>query len=482
MSWLYASLSEDIMAQIVGYSTTVEIWNVLNQIYSTSSMAWVTELHTKLQTLKKDGLLVGEYIQRLKSICNSLAAIGELVSEKDQLIYLFNGLYCATHHFTLDINMLDTMTPFSGSEQVTVGNGKQLCISHLGTAKLPSSYSPLVLHQVERKNHHAVEMGLSFLARSGMPLSYWPYAFQTATYLINRLSTPVLHHQSPYFALYHKLPAYTHLKVFGSSCFPYLRPYNTYKLQYRSLECAFLGCSSHHKVPLFISLPPLSPSPPISPSISHSFLSSSSISSTCSPLVAPTSLPPSSHFVSPSIPPPSPPSPSVDLLVPCSLTKPTSFLQAIKDPSWKQAMEFEFAALQHNKTWHLVPSPSLGKVHHTPTGIHLSQAKYITDLLTRAAMLDAKPCPTSMSSNTYLSLHDGVALENGSDYRSFVGALYLPMTSTSLAIQMPTGLPALMTSVAPVATASFLPLIWFLGHLPNKKWSPAPAPNQSTEG
>ena len=74
------------------------------------------------------------------------------------------------------------------------------------------------------------------------------------------------------------------------------------------------------------------------------------------------------------------------------------------------------------------------EVHHTPTGIHLSQAKYITDLLTRAAMLDAKPCPTSMSSNTYLSLHDGVALENGSDYRSFVGVLqYYTMTRPDIA-------------------------------------------------
>ena len=51
-------------------------------------MAWVT----KLQTLRKDGLLVGEYIQKLKSICNSLATIGELVFEKDHLIYLFSGL------------------------------------------------------------------------------------------------------------------------------------------------------------------------------------------------------------------------------------------------------------------------------------------------------------------------------------------------------------------------------------------------------
>ncbi|KAL6314335.1 hypothetical protein AAG906_021044 [Vitis piasezkii] len=54
----------------------------------------------------------------------------------------------ATHHFTLNINILDTVTPFSGSDQVIVGNGKKLYISHLRTTKLPSSYSPLVLHQV----------------------------------------------------------------------------------------------------------------------------------------------------------------------------------------------------------------------------------------------------------------------------------------------------------------------------------------------
>ena len=63
------------------------------------------------------------------------------------------------------------------------------------------------------------------------------------------------------------------------------------------------------------------------------------------------------------------------------------------------------------------------KVHRTSTSIHLSQAKYITNLPTRTTMLDAKPCPTPMFSNTNLSFHDGVALKNGSDYRSFVGAL-----------------------------------------------------------
>ena len=183
-----------------------------------------------------------------------------------------------------------------------------------------------------------------------MLLSYWLYAFQTTTYLNNCLPTLVLHHQSPYFTLYHKLPAYTHLKAFGCFCFPYLRPYNTHKLQYRSLECAFLHYNSHHKgylcldihssrvyisrhlifnedsfpfknlssslsyfissssslsIHLFIHLPLISPSPP------------TSSSSTCSPLVAPTSLPSFSHSMSSSVPPSSLLPPSVDLPVPC---------------------------------------------------------------------------------------------------------------------------------------------------------------------
>eukprot|EP00261_Vitis_vinifera_P031336 XP_019072579.1 PREDICTED: uncharacterized protein LOC109121771 [Vitis vinifera] len=49
-------------------------------------------------------------------------------------------------------------------------------------------------------------------------------------------------------------------------------------------------------------------------------------------------------------------------------------------------------------------------------------------------MLDAKPCPAPLSSNTNLFLHDGVALENDSDYRIFVGALqYCTVTCPDIA-------------------------------------------------
>ncbi|KAJ9678334.1 hypothetical protein PVL29_020488 [Vitis rotundifolia] len=39
-------------------------------------------------------------------------------------------------------------------------------------------------------------------------------------------------------------------------------------------------------------------------------------------------------------------------------SEPTTFTQAVKDPNWVLAMKKEFSALQRNNTWHLVPLPS----------------------------------------------------------------------------------------------------------------------------
>ena len=101
--------------------------------------------------------------------------------------------------------------------------------------------------QVERKNRHIVEVGLSMLAHSSIPTSYWPYAFQYAVYLINRLPTIILHNKSPFKLLYNQSPSYALLQVFGCARFPFLRPLNQHKLQFPSKECVLLSLSSHHK-------------------------------------------------------------------------------------------------------------------------------------------------------------------------------------------------------------------------------------------
>jgi histone deacetylase 1/2 len=99
----------------------------------------------------------------------------------------------------------------------------------------------------ERKHMHIVEVGLSLLAQSSMPLKYWDQAFLTATYLINRTPSKVLNNLTPIERLYKMKADYTSLRIFGCACWPNLRPYNYHKLAFRSKQCAFLGYSNLHK-------------------------------------------------------------------------------------------------------------------------------------------------------------------------------------------------------------------------------------------
>uniref|UniRef100_A0A6N2M8Q2 Integrase catalytic domain-containing protein n=1 Tax=Salix viminalis TaxID=40686 RepID=A0A6N2M8Q2_SALVM len=68
---------------------------------------------------------------------------------------------------------------------------------------------------IERRYRQIVEVGLSMLAHSKLPLLYWEDAFNTATFLINHLPTPILNNLSPYEILYNRSPDYTFLRVFG---------------------------------------------------------------------------------------------------------------------------------------------------------------------------------------------------------------------------------------------------------------------------
>ena len=82
---------------------------------------------------------------------------------------------------------------------------------------------------------------------SKLPLSYWSYAVSTTTHIINRLPTPVLHNKFPWELLFHSKPDLYHLRTFGYTCFPLLRPNNIHKLQPHTKPCIFLGYPAYFK-------------------------------------------------------------------------------------------------------------------------------------------------------------------------------------------------------------------------------------------
>lgn len=74
------------------------------------------------------------------------------------------------------------------------------------------------------------------------------------------------------------------------------------------------------------------------------------------------------------------------------------------------------------------------EAHRTTQGLHLSQRKYILDLLHKYDMTNAKPVTTPMASSPKLHLHSGTPLVDATKYRRLIGSLqYLQFTRLDIA-------------------------------------------------
>uniref|UniRef100_A0A2N9IXE5 Integrase catalytic domain-containing protein n=1 Tax=Fagus sylvatica TaxID=28930 RepID=A0A2N9IXE5_FAGSY len=113
--------------------------------------------------------------------------------------------------------------------------------------QLSCPHTPQQNGVAERKHRHIIQCALALFSQSNLPISYWSYAVSTATHLINKLPTPILSNKSPWELLFKSKPSISHLKAFGCQCFPLLTPYNSHKLQPKSVPCIFVGYPSNSK-------------------------------------------------------------------------------------------------------------------------------------------------------------------------------------------------------------------------------------------
>ncbi|KAL6330019.1 hypothetical protein AAG906_039934 [Vitis piasezkii] len=304
----------------------------------------------------------------------------------------------ASHHVTTDLHNLALHSPFDGTDEIMIGDGSGLPISHTVPLLLPllltpllylmfydlhtgaillqgrtkdgvyewplsttqsrpliafssvkttlsewhhrlghPSFSLLILNNQrvshltsppytpehngysERRHRHIVETGLSLLTHASMPLSYWPFAFSTAVYLINPLDVSAI-------------LGFAHTHPTNSSLVPPL---------------ASLSGTLPLKVPIYVlTHPPLVYALPVmSVLLSQSFPLSLLILLFLAPLH-----PPSLNVWCANNPP-------SRLLKMTLINHPTSHLtSSLKDPKWRQAMSAEFDVLLRNGTWDLVPS------------------------------------------------------------------------------------------------------------------------------
>jgi hypothetical protein len=69
----------------------------------------------------------------------------------------------------------------------------------------------------ERGNHTLLDIVRSVMSLSDLPVSFWEYALETASYILNRAPSKSVK-TTPYEEWFGKEPKLSYLKVFGMRC------------------------------------------------------------------------------------------------------------------------------------------------------------------------------------------------------------------------------------------------------------------------
>ncbi|KAL5563358.1 hypothetical protein UlMin_033105 [Ulmus minor] len=92
ISWILASITPSYLPQLVGCSSSRQIWTTIEQLFSSQSTAKVMFYKRQIQTLKKDPLPMRDYLMKMKGFFDMLAAADHGMSDTDQVLAILNGL------------------------------------------------------------------------------------------------------------------------------------------------------------------------------------------------------------------------------------------------------------------------------------------------------------------------------------------------------------------------------------------------------
>ncbi|KAK9266662.1 hypothetical protein L1049_021637 [Liquidambar formosana] len=92
LSWIISSLTEEVISHITSSSTSYEAWKILARTFAPSSRTRVMHLKDTLSQVKRDTSSIADYLQLIRSLTDSLAAIDRPVSDKDLVLATLRGV------------------------------------------------------------------------------------------------------------------------------------------------------------------------------------------------------------------------------------------------------------------------------------------------------------------------------------------------------------------------------------------------------
>ena len=81
-----------MLGHVVHCRSSSEIWIVIEQPFTVKSKARALKLRLSLQTTKKGGGTIKDYILKMKALANALMAVGQHFSDDELILYILGAL------------------------------------------------------------------------------------------------------------------------------------------------------------------------------------------------------------------------------------------------------------------------------------------------------------------------------------------------------------------------------------------------------
>jgi hypothetical protein len=92
LTLIYSTLSPPVLSMVVGLNSALEVWNTLEQRFTSTARANVLNLKLELQSVKKGNDSINAYMQRVKTARDKLSAVGVQIDDEEMLHMILKGL------------------------------------------------------------------------------------------------------------------------------------------------------------------------------------------------------------------------------------------------------------------------------------------------------------------------------------------------------------------------------------------------------
>lgn len=162
--------------------------------------------------------------------CTRFTWIYPLINKSDVFLVFVQFLAFVSNQFNASVKILQS----DGGGEYVSKNFKSFLASKGILHYISCPYTPQQNGLAERKHRHIVETSITLMSAASIPRQFWFHAFSHSTFLINKMPCESLSMVSPYAKLFGIDPDILSLRIFGTACYPYLRHYNSNKLEPRT--------------------------------------------------------------------------------------------------------------------------------------------------------------------------------------------------------------------------------------------------------